>query len=591
MPKLSTEGTGNRQPSTSTGTTKERCPECASQGKDTSADNLVRYPDGGAHCFACGYHLFGDGEGAVTAPVKDETTDFRAIRGQAMALPHRKINEDICSLYGYHIAKVKDSIVEVANYYRDGVLIGQKIRLPDKRFFSNGNMKNAPLFGQHKWRHGGLRIVVTEGEIDCLSVAQLLKGKWPVVSLPNGASGAVQTFKNELEFLSSYDSVILCFDMDGPGQEAALGCAKLLPPGKAKIVSLPRKDANEMLKHNESAALSTALWEAKTYRPDGIVHVSEVIERPATELRIYPYPWEPLNKMLYGQHGGSITMYTSGTGMGKSTFIRELAYNHLISGRKVGMIMLEEDPSETMNDMIGLELKLPVRRLMAARKLNEAMVKQGLPPVEFDLIDTLTDEMYEEAKNSIGERGLYLYDHRGENLADELVAKIEYMAVSLGCDVVVLDHISVVVSMMEGGNERQDIDVLMKDLRSVVSRTGIHLDCVTQLRKADGKPYEEGGRITSQDLRGSASLSSVPNTIIAIERNQQHPDKSLAHTMLVRVLKDRFSGNTGVAMAAKYNSAEAALQSVSFILDEEGRLAGANEVSQFKPDPEVLTDS
>lgn len=34
---------------------KERCPRCASNGKDTSADNLSVWSDGHVYCFACGY--------------------------------------------------------------------------------------------------------------------------------------------------------------------------------------------------------------------------------------------------------------------------------------------------------------------------------------------------------------------------------------------------------------------------------------------------------------------------------------------------------------------------------------------------------
>ena len=35
---------------------KEQCPSCAAEGKDTRRDNLIIYPDGHKHCFACGYH-------------------------------------------------------------------------------------------------------------------------------------------------------------------------------------------------------------------------------------------------------------------------------------------------------------------------------------------------------------------------------------------------------------------------------------------------------------------------------------------------------------------------------------------------------
>lgn len=37
----------------------EACPKCRSNGRDNRGDNLVRYADGGGHCFSCGYHEFG----------------------------------------------------------------------------------------------------------------------------------------------------------------------------------------------------------------------------------------------------------------------------------------------------------------------------------------------------------------------------------------------------------------------------------------------------------------------------------------------------------------------------------------------------
>lgn len=34
------------------------CPECRKNGKDRRGDNLVLYPDGGAHCFSCEHHVW-----------------------------------------------------------------------------------------------------------------------------------------------------------------------------------------------------------------------------------------------------------------------------------------------------------------------------------------------------------------------------------------------------------------------------------------------------------------------------------------------------------------------------------------------------
>jgi twinkle protein len=85
---------------------------------------------------------------------------------------------------------------------------------------------------------------------------------------------------------------------------------------------------------------------------------------------------------------------------------------------------------------------------------------------------------------------------------------------------VYLDHISIVISGQETGDERKEIDILMTKLRSLVEETNCNLVAVCHLRKTSGKPHEEGGRITSQDLRGSGSIYQISNTVLALERDQ-----------------------------------------------------------------------
>ena len=145
----------------------------------------------------------------------------------------------------------------------------------------------------------------------------------------------------------------------------------------------------------------------------------------------------------------------------------------------------------------------------------------------------------------------------------------------LECDVVILDHVTAVVAATDynGKGERRGIDELMGDLRSLVSRTGVHLDIVSQLKKIDGKPFEEGGRISSAHLRGSGSLASVPNVIIAIERNQQDPNPESKNTILIRVLKNRFYGFTGIAAALRWDASTMALTEVEWHEEPDGTVS------------------
>lgn len=555
---------------------RSRCPRCASNGKDVSSDNLAVYSDGHTHCFACGYHTSSTGD--VVETVITKLTN--KINGSFSDLTERRLSESTCRQFDYQVATVNGKDVEIANY-RDqaGDIVAQHLRGPNKQFAWKGTPKNIQLFGQHLWKMGGKRLVITEGEIDCMTVCQLLGGTWPVVSIPNGAQSAVKALKDNLEFVSSYQEVVLCFDMDDAGMSAAKACSEVLPPGRCKIASLPMKDANDCLVNNQGKAVVSAIWEAQIYSPDEILHVSKIVDlSEVSTARVYPFPFDKLSEFLIGQRSGEITLWASGTGSGKSTLLRELMHHHLDEKRSVGCIMLEESPQETMDDMISLMINKPVRAIRAAQMMNELRVRMGKHPINIDFVNEFSDDEYAEAKRKLSETSLYIYDHLGNNAMQNLLARMEYMAVSLKVDVIVLDHITAAAAGLMGvsdkdieggGSERIIIDTLMKELRSLAVRTGVHIDIVSQLKKSE-KAFEEGDRITLQDLRGSGSLSSVPNTVLALERDRQNQDQTLANTTIVRVLKNRLTGRAGVATALFYDRNTGRMREVDVAFNDDG---------------------
>ena len=152
--------------------------------------------------------------------------------GTPRALTKRGISQATCEFFSYGIGEFKGKPVQVADYKdKDGNVVAQKVRFADKAFTFLGEPKIAPLYGQHLWREGGKRLVITEGEIDALSYAEASNRKWPVVSVQNGAQGAARSIKAALEWVSAYDEVVIWFDMDEPGRKAATEVASLLPPG------------------------------------------------------------------------------------------------------------------------------------------------------------------------------------------------------------------------------------------------------------------------------------------------------------------------------------------------------------------------
>jgi twinkle protein len=426
---------------------------------------------------------------------------------------------------------------QIANYRdKDGNVVAQKLRSARKEFTARGDFGKALLFGQHLWRDGGKMIVITEGEIDAMSVAEIQDRKWPVVSVPNGAQSAPKALAKQLEWLEKFETVVLMFDNDAPGKKAAAECAELFTPGKCKIATLPLKDANDMLKAGRGSEVINAMWGAKAYRPDGIVNGAETWDRLQTRKKVEskPYPWDGLNLLVEGFRRGELTMMTSGSGMGKTEVAGQVMYDLACnSDETVGLLHLEENIERSCDRWLGLHLK---------KRIHLESVRSTIAPADVRAAWEAT----------LGTGRVFLYDHFGSTADDNLIAKIRYLAKGCGCTTILLDHISIVVSGMEDGDERRTIDNLMTKLATLAQELNIRLLVISHLKRPDGTPHEEGGRVTAGQLRGSHSLLQLSFTVIALERNQQDPERKL--WTRVRVLKCRHTGNTGHACWLKYNT-------------------------------------
>lgn len=507
----------------------EPCPKCG------SSDACGVFSDGHRFCYSCNTYFRPDGsvKSEVTR-VSKECIPFEDL--EEVSLTKRCIGKDTCSKFKYFSTVYKGKPCQVACYYDDsGNLVGQKLRFPDKSFAVLGSISNR-LYGSQLWA-SGKKIVITEGEIDCLTVSQLQGNKWPVVSIPNGAQGAKKAIEANLEYLGNFEEVILMFDMDDPGRKASEECAKILPAGKAYIANLPCKDPNECLSEGKGPEVLQAVWNAKPYRPDGIVSGTDLYEKCVTDIDdlkdSVEYPWVALQNKTKGVRHGELYVFTSGSGMGKSTILRELEYYFgVVRGELCGIVALEESTKKT-----GLELM--------SIHLNKRIL--------LDPDGVSEDQRKDSFRATIGNERFFLYDHFGSLDSDNLLSKIRYMIVSLGCKRIFLDHISIVVSGMdadEDGGERKAIDKLMTNLRSLVEETGATMFVVSHLKRPEKKGHEEGAQVSLSQLRGSGAIAQLSDMVIGLERNQQGDNPNV---LTLRVLKNRFCGDTGVSGYLEYD--------------------------------------
>jgi twinkle protein len=504
----------------------EACPHCG------SSDANALYSDGKHYCFSCQVLTPANNEEEVMSLFETQDTIF--LDAEFRELKKRGISYDTCVKWGYGISTYKGQKVQVANY-RDakGTLKAQKVRFPNKDFSVIGSLKEVGLYGEHLWREGSKFVTICEGEIDAMSVSQVLGNKWPVVSLPSGCASAKKAVGKSIEWLSTFDHVLLCFDMDDVGQKAAQECAAILPPNKAKIVRLPVKDANEMLVANRVGELVDAIYGAKVFRPDGIVAGTDVwdIVIATDDKDSVPYQYQGLQDKTGGCRKGEIVTLTAGSGIGKSQLAREFAHNFIKHGQTLGYIALEENVKRTALGLMSIELNKPLH------------LRQNDIPEE---------ELRDAFDATVGSGRVYLYDHWGSTDSDNLLSKIRYLVRGCGCDYIILDHISIVVSGMEGGDERRLIDNTMTRLRALVEELNCGMILVSHLKRPSGdRGHEDGAQTSMSQLRGSAAIGQLSDIVIGLERNQQ--DKEHAHVSQVRVLKNRWSGETGLCSALRYN--------------------------------------
>lgn len=513
----------------------------------------------------------------MTQEVSKELT-----QGSYRELADRMIKESVCKKYGVRSLAKKGSGEVVKHIYPytnvDGKIIAQKLRLVETKDFpwestEEGFMEKIMLFGQSAFAPGSAtKLTITEGEIDAMSAFQMNGQLYPVVSIPAGGGKNVRNiFKNEhvYKWVDSFKEIVISMDMDEQGKTAAKILAEMFPR-KAKIMNMRYKDANEYLQKGSSDEWTKDFHNAQGYAPEGLVKSSQLIkpilEGEAIETIAF-YPYRTLNRLLMGIRGGELITITAGTGVGKSAFINELAFDiQKQTGKPVGLLCLEQSKTKTAAKLLSLSMNKPIVNMNVLDKIPDYLKDN---PMYEDLKDYMKEngadvevdpkELEEGANKLLGEDKFIIFDHFGSSDIDTIIRKVYQMKTVYDCQTVFLDHISIVVSGQDSGDERKALDAIMTKLRMLVEQTGLCLYVVSHLKRPQGKGHEEGAATSLSELRGTAGIGQLSDAVIGLERNQQHDDPWIRNCTLVRVLKNRMFGETGPASILFYNKATSRL--------------------------------
>ncbi len=363
-------------------------------------------------------------------------------------------------------------------------------RAPDGKKETDAEPGCAPsMFGWQAFAKDSKTVIITEGEVDSMTWHEW--GTQNVLSMPGGASN-MNWIDFEWENLEPFETIYLSFDMDDPGQKAAVIAANRLGLYRCKIVKLPFKDANECLQNGVTAEeASRFLIEAKAISPIEIkcaLDFRDQVHRlcnPASD----DEPEVGLKTSIFGTRlrfrPGEVTLWSGHTSHGKSTLLSQLMVYALLAGQKVSIGSFE------------------VR--------GPAQLKKMLHCLAFE--EQLTREQVDQGIDWLGER-LWIYDIIGLVTRPKLFELMNYSVMRHGVQQIVIDSLMKCDLSSEDYEEQRRF---VNDLCCFGHEKNVHIHLVGHPRKQKDDDSPPG----LMDVNGGQSVVGQPDNMVVIWRNKE----------------------------------------------------------------------
>lgn len=361
-------------------------------------------------------------------------------------------------------------------------------------------------------------LVITEGEIDALSVASF---GYYAVSVPRGAKHATADGKSandawiaaDFAWLADFERIFLWFDSDEPGRLAAKDVAKRIGLERCYIVETPNglKDANELLCSGAGVeAAEKAFDSAQTLDPANLVWSSTFEEE--VKLRLFPpggvepgfeLPWAFPWKIRPGE----MTVWTGFSGHGKTVCLSHLMVDLADKGQRVCIASMEVEPSKTL-------------------ETTWCQSNGGrMPYSEAERMEWGDERALTEGQRRFHERYAWLHDRFlifvpevdgiGVGRADwrTLVDCFVYARQRFGCEQFVVDSMMMCVGRSE--EDYKQVELFVNALSAFAKRHQVHVHLVAHSRKKEDEAKPPG----KQDVAGPKETADIAHNCAVVHRN------------------------------------------------------------------------
>ena len=385
------------------------------------------------------------------------------------------------------------------------------------------------LFGMYQCNPGNKTLIMTEGQIDSLSVAE--SGIENAVSVPTGKNGFTWV-PYCWDWLQQFETLIVFGDNEN-GSITLLDNMKRRFRGTIKAVKQQDykgcKDANELLQKYGKEAVRRAVERAECVPVQRIIRLSDVKTVDLFSLPKISTGFKTLDKVLAGGiYLGQTVIVTGKRGDGKSTFTSQILVNALDQGIRV-LAYSGELPDYFFKRWMDFQ---------AAGKHNviDRAAENG------NISYFVTNEKISKIEEWYRERA-YLYDNQStsDDELEDLLQTIEKAVQQYGIQLVLLDNLMTALDVGMSVDLYRAQSKFVDKLVKMAKRLQVAVILVVHPRK------NRFGNDDTDEVSGSADITNKVDIVMTYKRNLASFENA---ERVVTVSKNRLTGKLAVGEAA-----------------------------------------
>ena len=435
-------------------------------------------------------------------------------------LKTRGISEEICRKYEITVRPDNNKVLVFPFKTPDGELKFIKYRNTDYNGKGNKEWCEAGcmpiLFGMNHCTEGG-RLVVTEGQIDSLTLAEC--GIDNAVSVPIGMNGFTWV-PHCWNWLQQFSEIVVFGDCEN-GSISLAEMIKTKFPKKTRVVRVEDyqgyKDANEILQNLGKEAVIQAVEQSEFVTSTRLKDMSKVEAVNIEKQPCISTGVPELDKILTGGfHYGGVIILSGKRGDGKSTMASQFIVD-ILAQKHNCMIYSGELPNIFVKNWLD-------RQIIGKAVLTNSEVDRC---------------------NSWYQNKLFVYDDTDlveeDDEMEALTEVMEEAIIQKNCEVILIDNL--MTAMEEGAATDEALYRKQSDFVGKMAKMARRLNIIILLIAHPRK--NSYGRISNDDVSGSADITNKASLVMTYERvihDGQEPDPTERR---LSVIKNRLTGKLG----------------------------------------------